>query len=80
MPLITILNLLKLKIMTVKQLIKKLEQFDLNTNVIGEFDSDGDEFMVKVDIKKVYKGNGIDDSNWDEEEADKEYIIIQLNY
>jgi hypothetical protein len=36
--------------------------------------------MVKVDIKKVYKGNGIDDSNWDEEEADKEYIIIQLNY
>ena len=80
MPLITILNLLKLKIMTVKQLIKKLEQFDLNTNVIGEFDSDGDEFMVKVDIKKVYKGNGIDDSNWDEEEADKEYVIIQLNY
>jgi hypothetical protein len=66
--------------MTVKQLIKKLEQFDLNTNVIGEFDSDGDEFMVKVDIKKVYKGNGIDDSNWDEEEADKEYVIIQLNY
>jgi len=66
--------------MTVKQLIKKLEQFDLNTNVICEFDSDGDEFMVKVDIKKVYKGNGIDDSNWDEEEADKEYVIIQLNY
>ena len=66
--------------MTVEQLIKKLEQFDPNTNVIGEFDSDGDEFMVKVDIKKVYKGNGIDDSNWDEEEADKEYVIIQLNY
>lgn len=66
--------------MTVKQLIKKLERFDPNTPVIGEFDSDGDDFMVKVDISKIYKGNGIDDSNWDEEEANKEYIIIQLGY
>lgn len=66
--------------MTVKQLIKKLERFDPATQVLGEFDSDGDDFMVKVEIKKIYKGNGIDDSNWDEEEADKEYIIIQLGY
>ena len=44
-----------------------------------EFDSDGDEFMVKVDIKKVYKGNGIDDTGWDGDEDDNtKYCIIQL--
>jgi hypothetical protein len=66
--------------MTVKELMDKLSKFDPQTNVLGEFDSDGDEFMIKVDVKKVYKGNGVDDTNWDEEDDGKEYCIIQLNY
>jgi hypothetical protein len=67
--------------MTVKKLIEKLNTFDPEMKVLGEFDSDGDEFMVKVDIKKVYKGNGCDDS-WDGEgnEDKKRYCIIQLKY
>ena len=67
--------------MTVEQLMTKLSKFDSKTKVLGEFDSDGDEFMVKVDLKKVYKGNGCDDS-WDggDNEDEKEYCIIQLKY
>ena len=67
--------------MTVKQLQDKLSKFDPQMKVLGEFDSDGDEFFVKVDVKKVYKGNGCDDS-WDGEdnEDEKEYCIIQLKY
>jgi len=67
--------------MTVEQLMTKLSKFDPKTKVLGEFDSDGDEFMVKVDLKKVYKGNGCDDS-WDggDNEDEKEYCIIQLKY
>jgi hypothetical protein len=64
--------------MTVKELMDVLSTFDPRTNVLGEFDSDGDEFMIKVDVKKVYKGNSVDDSNWDDD--DSEYCIIQLNY
>ncbi len=53
----------------------------LYLKVLGEFDSDGDEFMMKVDVKKVYKGNGCDDS-WDgeDDEDKKRYCIIQLTY
>ena len=67
--------------MTVKQLQDKLSKFDPKMKVLGEFDSDGDEFMVKVDVKKVYKGDGCDDS-WDgrNNEDLKEYCIIQLKY
>ena len=43
--------------MKVKQLIEKLSKFDPEMDVLGEFDSDGDDFFVKVDLKKVYKGN-----------------------
>jgi hypothetical protein len=64
--------------MTVKELMDVLSTFDPQTNVLGEFDSDGDEFMIKVDVKKVYKGNSVDDSNWDDDGS--EYCIIQLNY
>jgi len=64
--------------MTVKELMDVLSTFDPRTNVLGEFDSDGDEFMIKVDVKKVYKGNSVDDSNWDDDGS--EYCIIQLNY
>lgn len=67
--------------MTVEKLIEKLSKFDPKMNVLGEFDSDGDEFMVKVDVKKVYKGNGIDDTGWDGDEDDNtQYCIIQLKY
>ncbi len=67
--------------MTVEQLMIKLGKFDPKMKVLGEFDSDGDEFMVKVDVKKVYKGNGVDDS-WDGngDEDKKKYCIIQLKY
>jgi hypothetical protein len=71
---------IKLKRMTVKQLQDKLSTFDPEMTVLGEFDSDGDEFMVKVDVKKVYKGDGVDDTNWDEENDGKKYCIIQLKY
>jgi hypothetical protein len=71
----------KIKIMTVQQLIEKLSKFDPQLQVLGEFDSYGDEFMVKVGIKKVYKGNGIDDTGWDGNEDDNtKYCIIQLKY
>ena len=43
--------------MTVKQLIEKLSKFNPEMKVIGEFDQDGDEFMIKTDIQKVYKEN-----------------------
>jgi hypothetical protein len=67
--------------MTVEKLIEKLCKFDPKLDVLGEFDSEGYEFMVKVDIKKVYKGNGIDDTGWDGDEDDNtKYCIIQLKY
>ena len=64
--------------MKVKQLIEKLSKFDPEMDVLGEFDSDGDYFFVKVDLKKVYKGNNIDDANW--EDDGKKYCIIRLDY
>ena len=64
--------------MKVKQLIEKLSKFNPEMDVLGEFDSDGDDFMVKVDLKKVYKGDNIDDSNW--EDDGKKYCIIRLDY
>lgn len=68
--------------MTVEKLIEKLGKFDPKMEVLGEFDSDGDEFMVKVDIKKVYKGDGMDDVGGydDEEDDDTKYCIIRLDY
>ena len=64
--------------MTVEKLIEKLSKFDPKMNVLVEFDSDGDDFFVKVDLKKVYKGDNIDDSNW--EDDGKKYCIIRLDY
>lgn len=64
--------------MKVKELIEQLSKFDPELEVLGEFDSDGDEFMVKSGLKEVYKGDNCDDSNWECDE--KEYCIIQLNY
>jgi hypothetical protein len=65
--------------MTVKQLIKKLSKFDDNTKVLCEFDSDGDDFIVKVDVDKVYKGDGFDDSD-NECDEDEVFCLIKLNY
>jgi hypothetical protein len=62
--------------MKVKELISLLSKFNGELDVLGEFDSDGDEFMVKIDVNKVYKGNNINDSNWDDD--GKEYCIILL--
>ena len=66
--------------MTVKQLIEKLSKFDENMNVLVEFDSDGDEFMVKVNVKKVYKGDGFDDSGDFDGDEDEKFCIIKLDY
>jgi hypothetical protein len=66
--------------MTVKQLIKKLSKFDGNTKVLCEFDSDGDDFIVKVDIDKVYKGDGFDDRFDIECDDDDVFCLIKLNY
>jgi hypothetical protein len=66
--------------MKVKELIEKLNKFDENMNVLVEFDSDGDDFMVKVDVKKVYKGDGVDDSGEFEGDEDEEFVIIRLDY
>jgi hypothetical protein len=66
--------------MKVKELIEKLNKFDENMNVLVEFDSDGDDFIVKVDVKKVYKGDGVDDSGEFEGDEDEEFVIIRLDY
>jgi hypothetical protein len=66
--------------MTVEKLIEKLSKFDPKMIVLGEFDSDGDEFMVKVDVKKVYKGDGFDDSGDFDGDEDEKFCIIKLDY
>jgi hypothetical protein len=63
--------------MKVKELIELLSKMDSELDVLGEFDSDGDGFMIKVEVVNVEEGNGIDDSNWDD---DGKYCIIKLDY
>lgn len=63
--------------MKVKELISLLSKFDGEIDVLSEFDSDGDDFMVKVEIESVYKGGCGDEVN---EDDDKDYCIIKLNY
>lgn len=64
--------------MTVQQLIQELNKFNPETIVLGEFDSDGDDFMVKVPVINVYKDNGVDDSGFGDNEEN--YCIIGLDY
>ena len=64
--------------MKVKELIQQLSKFDPEMDVLSEFDSDGDGFMIKVDLKTVYEGDNVDDSNW--EDDGKKYCIIKLDY
>jgi hypothetical protein len=66
--------------MTVKNLIKKLSKYNENLIVLGEFDSDGDDFMIKVDIEKIYKGNGFDDSGEFDGDKKEKFVIIKLGY
>jgi len=66
--------------MTVKELIEELQKFNPETVVLGEFDMDGDEFMVKVNIDFIYEGNGLDDSSdMVSEELEKMFCIIKLD-
>tara|TARA_R110000796_G_scaffold241739_1_gene363545 strand:+ start:119 stop:319 length:201 start_codon:yes stop_codon:yes gene_type:complete len=65
--------------MKVKELIEKLNTFNPETVVLGEFDMDGDEFIVKELIDEVYEGNGLDDSCYNEEDENKMFCIIKLN-
>jgi hypothetical protein len=66
--------------MTVKELIEKLSGFNPEMTVLGEFDMDGDQFMVKVMIDEVYKGDGLDDSSdYDEELENETFCIIKLD-
>jgi hypothetical protein len=66
--------------MTVKELFEKLSGFNPEMTVLGEFDMDGDQFMVKVMIDEVYKGDGLDDSSdYDEELENETFCIIKLN-
>ena len=63
--------------MKVKELISLLSKFDGELDVLSEFDSDGDDFMIKVDIESVYKGGCGDEVN---EDDGKDYCIIRLDY
>lgn len=65
--------------MTVQELINKLSKLDPNMTVLSEYDMDGDEFMVKVEIDKVYVGDGFDDSDSDDVDEDEKFCIIKLS-
>jgi len=65
--------------MTVQELINKLSKLDPNMTVLSEYDMDGDEFMVKVEIDKVYVGDGFDDSFPDDVDEDEKFCIIKLS-
>jgi hypothetical protein len=64
--------------MKVKDMIKLLETMDPEMTVLGEYDMDGDEFMVKVNIGGIREDDGMDDcGNSDDEET--RYCIIRLD-
>ena len=66
--------------MTVKELIKELEKFNPETIILGEFDQDGDQFMVKVEVDEIYEGDGLDDSDhYSEELENNKFCIIRLD-
>ena len=64
--------------MKVKDMIKLLETMNPEMTVLGEFDMDGDDFMVKVGIGGLRIDNGIDDCNGSDDE-DTKYCIIRLD-
>ena len=66
--------------MTVKELINELQKFNPETIVLGEFDQDGDQFMVKVEVDEIYEGDGLDDSDYYNEELENtKFCIIRLD-
>jgi hypothetical protein len=64
--------------MKVKDMIKLLKKMNPEITVLGEFDIDGDDFMVKVGIRDLRIDNGIDDCNGSDDE-DTKYCIIRLD-
>jgi hypothetical protein len=64
--------------MKVKDMIKLLETMNPEMTVLGEYDMDGDDFMVKVGIGGLRVDNGIDDCN-DSDDEDTKYCIIRLD-
>ena len=65
--------------MRVKHLIEELQGYDPEMIVIVEFDMDGDEFMVKVDVEQVYEGDGFDDtSDYNNKALEERFCIIKL--
>jgi hypothetical protein len=66
--------------MKVKHLIEQLNKLNPEMDVLGEFDMDGDGFMIKADVVDVYQGNAIDDSSGVEVDEDEMYCIIRIEY
>ena len=67
--------------MTVAELIEELNKFDPNTKILGEFDSDGDDFIIKLSECTIYTGNGCDDAwDGDDDEDTKKYCILRFDY
>lgn len=65
--------------MTVEELIQELKKFDPKMEVLGEFDTDGDDFMIKVNVENVYEGDGLDDGgDYTDGDEEKRYCIIKL--
>ena len=67
--------------MKVKDMIELLETMNPELTVLGElgeFDMDGDNFMVKVGIGGLRVDNGIDDTG-DSDDEDTKYCIIRLD-
>lgn len=65
--------------MKVQELIEELSKLDPNMTVLSEYDMDGDEFMVKVMIDKVYVGDGFDDADSDDVDENEKFCIIKLS-
>jgi hypothetical protein len=66
--------------MKVKHLIEQLNKLNPEMDVLGEFDMDGDGFMIKTDVVGVYQGNAVDDSSGVEVDEDEMYCIIRIEY
>jgi hypothetical protein len=64
--------------MKVKHLIEQLNKLNPEMDVLGEFDMDGDGFMIKADVVDVYQGNAIDDSSGVGVDEDEMYCIIRI--
>jgi len=64
--------------MTVKELKEALNQYPDDMVVLGEFDSDGDGFMVKLNCNNVNTDNGMDDTGFGDD--GETYVILGFEY